>query len=395
MGFSDPKPNQHSRLTLDEAIAQYRGRVGVIYRIYCTESNVSYVGETRAINKGSSKPSRIKSHYTALKKGCHPCRELQAAWDASNGTSIKDEILEVVAPVDQQGIGSTQKIRAREEYWREQYSAAVGQIKKDWHYPLKALELRMLKDSGVINNAALVYFILKLKNPWCDRPVRVNLLELAVEWEIPESSVYEAIGKLKEAEVIQINQAEIVISWTSHSQQNPLSGNPESVQDSRMDSEIPECTLENQNKFQDSRTDSEIPENRIRKATQQKASSSPQTIQTYSDFIQTLSEGERENFWEFGKKKADAMPKPPELPLKWIEANWEELRSQWEQTLEGRAAVNSQVDWTQHPNWVEWLAQMREGVPRFVALGTCFDNKTRRVIADWSLNRGLIWGAES
>ena len=107
--------------------------------------------------------------------------------------------------------------------------------------------------TGSINNAALVYFILKLKNPWCDRPVRVNPLELAVEWEIPESSVYEAIGKLKEAEVIQINQAEIVITWTSHSQQDPLSGNPESIQDPRMDSEISECTLENQNGFQDSR----------------------------------------------------------------------------------------------------------------------------------------------
>lgn len=115
----------------------------------------------------------------------------------------------------------------------------------------------------------------------------------------------------------------------------------------------------------------------------------------YSDFIKTLSENERENFWEFGIEKAKKLPKPPELPLKWIEVHWQELRSQWEKTEAGRAAISSQIDWTQYPEWEDWLAQMREGVPRFVAFGTCFDNKTRRVIADWADERGLIWGTET
>ena len=60
-----------------------------------------------------------------------------------------------------------------------------------------------------------------------------------------------------------------------------------------------------------------------------KGSSAPSDLSDYSDFIQTLSEGERENFLEFGKKKANQLPKPPELPLKWIEANFEELHEQW------------------------------------------------------------------
>jgi hypothetical protein len=127
-----------------------------------------------------------------------------------------------------------------------------------------------------------------------------------------------------------------------------------------------------------------------------KPDSAPQTIQTYTDFIQTLSEGERENFWEFGLTKAKQLPRPPELSLKWIEAHWQELRSQWEKTEAGQTAKNSQTDWTQHPNWSEWLDFIRSrGVPTFVALGEWLDRKTRREIADWADERNLIWGISS
>ncbi|MEO0970355.1 MAG: hypothetical protein AAFX80_19030 [Cyanobacteria bacterium J06639_18] len=61
-----------------------------------------------------------------------------------------------------------------------------------------------------------------------------------------------------------------------------------------------------------------------------KHSGAPSDRSDYSDFIQTLSEGERESFLEFGKKKANQLPKPPELPLKWIEVNFKELHEQWE-----------------------------------------------------------------
>ncbi len=78
---------QHYRLTIEDAIAEHAGLVGVIYRIYCKSTGVSYVEETRQISKGK-KLSRISSHYAALKRGCHPDRKLQAAWDATNGASI-------------------------------------------------------------------------------------------------------------------------------------------------------------------------------------------------------------------------------------------------------------------------------------------------------------------
>jgi Fe2+ or Zn2+ uptake regulation protein len=127
----------------------------------------------------------------------------------------------------------------------------------------------------------------------------------------------------------------------------------------------------------------------------QSESENPKINKNYLDFIRSLSEGERENFLNFGLEKCKSLPKKPALPMKWIEANWEELRSQWEKTEVGRRALNTQTDWTTHPNWSEWLDFMRNrGVPTFVALGEWFDRKTRRAIADWADERGLIWGAE-
>ena len=172
---------QHYRLTIEDAIALYGGsKVGVIYRIYCKNTGISYVGQTRQV-VGGKKLSRINSHYAALKKECHPNRQLQAAWNATNGASIADEIIEVVAPVSRAGCDSNNKIWEREKYWQEQYNTDQKEINSGKHYQLKALKLKTLKGAGIINNAALVYFILKLKNPWCDRPVKINPLELAIE----------------------------------------------------------------------------------------------------------------------------------------------------------------------------------------------------------------------
>ena len=126
-----------------------------------------------------------------------------------------------------------------------------------------------------------------------------------------------------------------------------------------------------------------------------KASTSPHTIQTYTDYTNSLSDSEKEKFLEFGLKKASLLPNPPQLPQRWIEANWQELHEQFKNTPEATAAATEATDWTQHPDWENWLAHMREGVPKFVALGTCFDWKKRRAIADWADERGLIWGVET
>jgi hypothetical protein len=88
-------------------------------------------------------------------------------------------------------------------------------------------------------------------------------------------------------------------------------------------------------------------------------SSSPHTLHTYSDFKKTLSEGERENFIEFGKKKAAQLPNPPQLPLKWIEKNFDELRSQWYKS-KGQSSPTQNAKWETDPRTTDWLAVIEE-----------------------------------
>ena len=84
--------------------------------------------------------------------------------------------------------------------------------------------------------------------------------------------------------------------------------------------------------------------------------------QTYSDFIQTLSEGERENFWDFSKKKANQLPKPPELTIKWIEAHFKELYGQWRETLTQKRKYNFEAfSEPQHQMWYGQLKVVVEG----------------------------------
>ena len=74
-----------------------------------------------------------------------------------------------------------------------------------------------------------------------------------------------------------------------------------------------------------------------------KDSKTPQTIHTYSDFIQTLSEGEREKFEKFCKTKIEQLREKPALPQKWIEKYWESLWNEFEENEEKRKATEQVI----------------------------------------------------
>lgn len=83
--------------------------------------------------------------------------------------------------------------------------------------------------------------------------------------------------------------------------------------------------------------------------------------------INSLSDSEREPFFEFGRKKAAQLPHPPELPDKWITAHWEELYRQFQASNAGKAAkqeaIAIQYDWINDPRFEEWLPRaFEEGV---------------------------------
>ncbi|NJR72958.1 MAG: hypothetical protein HC773_03185 [Scytonema sp. CRU_2_7] len=95
---------------------------------------------------------------------------------------------------------------------------------------------------------------------------------------------------------------------------------------------------------------------------------------------------------EFGKKKASQMPEVPGLPLRWIEVNFEDLRSQWEKQ---NGVVRSSKNWESDPRRQEWLDKIRSlGFAAFIYEDGGL-NKERKEFYEWANSKNLIWGAES
>ncbi len=74
-----------------------------------------------------------------------------------------------------------------------------------------------------------------------------------------------------------------------------------------------------------------------------KDSVSLRSNKTYKTYIDSLSKSEREKFLEFGLKKAAELPKPPALPKKWIERNWQELREEFKKPLSPTPSVDPTI----------------------------------------------------
>lgn len=131
---------------------------------------------------------------------------------------------------------------------------------------------------------------------------------------------------------------------------------------------------------------------RISKPLPVKDSSPLQTIQTYTDFIQTLSDSERESFLKVGLQKAARMPIPPELPQKWIEANFEEVAKDW---AKQHKVTFDNPRWENHPERQEWLQKIHSmGYASFIYEGDAL-NKERLDFYKWAESKKLInWEGE-
>ncbi|MEA5578649.1 hypothetical protein [Anabaena sp. UHCC 0451] len=163
-------------------------------------------------------------------------------------------------------------------------------------YPLQREELIALRKAKLINNTAFVHLALRYENPYCDRSISLIPKEFALRWQIPESSVYEAIGKLKSCNAITIKSGKLTIEWVD-SQQDNNSDNPEKIlesqkklQNPRKKSESSEKITESQKKLRNPRKKSESSENQPPEPLPDKTSKVPHTIQTNSDISNTTDQ---------------------------------------------------------------------------------------------------------
>jgi hypothetical protein len=116
----------------------------------------------------------------------------------------------------------------------------------------------------------------------------------------------------------------------------------------------------------------------------------------YQSFSLSLSDSQRENFLAFCQQQANQLPKPPVLVKKWIQRNWEELRSLWRKKSPDVAFMSgdiSQQDWTNHPNfkrWKRYLECQYQARDFIILLKNGGTEEERRAFARWAIDKGVV-----
>lgn len=115
----------------------------------------------------------------------------------------------------------------------------------------------------------------------------------------------------------------------------------------------------------------------------------PKNNKTYKDFQDSLSDEERESFLKFGDEMSKQLPKPPQLPSKWIAKNWEEIRDKWLQST-NKPSTTQTHKWADHPQRAEWLEIINtRGTGIFVFEDGEYSEE-RNEFLDWAVKENLV-----
>lgn len=257
--------------------------------------------------------------------------------------------------------------------------------KKPLFYPLTHEEVLDLKDLTGVEIKVFLY--VRTLDPFGDRNLEYSVTAVAEELGLSKGAVSKAIKSLDAKGFIHVELTRVKIrikadtsdvasfpigNNVSHSEPAFPIGNQDFPEETEVSYKKPEFPIGN---------------DRQPEPSPDKASSTLQTNKTYTDFIHTLSNSEREIFLEFGREKAANLPHPPELPDKWIAANFTELYKQFLASSAGREAKQEAIarkyDWENDPRLMDWLHKAYwEGHPW--AVENEFEREERLAFLMWA-----------
>jgi hypothetical protein len=212
---------------------------------------------------------------------------------------------------------SAQKYGASEEWVRGSgFSKAASKLNNTTENNLRskpqAQELYVqIKDKvayqiikqGLSKAESKVFFYFLLLDRFGDRPAKVKVAEILVETGISKSAYHAAIAKFQTRGWFAFTHTDVQVSNfctpTKKSKKQDSQSKKQDSQSRKLDSQSRK--LDSQSRKLDSQSrklDSEEVE-----PLPAKVSKTPQTLQTYSDLLHTLSEDQRESFKKFCLKK--------------------------------------------------------------------------------------------
>jgi len=249
-------------------------------------------------------------------------------------------------------------------------------------------------EHGLSKTESKLFFYLLRLDRFGDRPVKLKVAQILLATGIGKTAYHAAVAKFEQLGWFDFRHSEVEVS-------NQCSQGSQSSESRTESSESRTESSEKRTVFPEKRTG--IPEKRTGKANKNsgkadncapkaatdKGFGTPHTIQTYSDFKNSLSDSEREDFEKFALKKAAQLPQSPQLPQKWIEKNFEEIAQEWRKS---RGTAPPSHDWENDPRRDEWLAIARSVGMAFIYQGSK-DGKCvpeRHAFYKWMRSAGLF-----
>ncbi|MHC5610534.1 MAG: helix-turn-helix domain-containing protein [Nostoc sp.] len=243
-------------------------------------------------------------------------------------------------------------------------------MSKSTHYPLTHDEF--LRLNAELKDAELrVYLYLMTLNPFPNSVMEIDTAQLSERLGITRRTVQRAVKQLQELQLIEIEITKFKYKKAVHGASSRLGSDDTQI----VSSDIRIANGDTQIVSSDIRIangDTQIVSSDIRiangdtqiattplKPLPNNDSSSPQINKINKTYLDSLSDRERESFLDFGKKKAAQLPNPPQLPQRWIEKNFDELRSQWYKST-GKVSPAQSSKWETDPRTRDWLAIIEE-----------------------------------
>ncbi len=228
-------------------------------------------------------------------------------------------------------------------------------------YPLTSKSLEKLYQANLTAAEWRLWTYLVVTDPWGDNykdlPDTLTIMEKV---GIKKSTFYAAIAKFQKFELFDFQDKGFAF--------RNLQGVPKvrnTVQDSGSFSEISESVPKSRNAFRKNGTLSKNLENQPPEPSPSKTSEVPQTIQTYSDFIKTLSEEERANFLNFCESKTKNLSEEVNDIEAWLAHTNKAGKNRWEVYYEKYlAAKQTQAKKTENKSALDEFRRELEEIER-------------------------------
>jgi hypothetical protein len=166
-------------------------------------------------------------------------------------------------------------------------------------------------------------------DPFGDRGAKFSPAELMLKCQIKKTTYFSAKAKFQKLGLFDFRDGvtkvvNLQTSLVQTASEHPL---PAKI----IESEISESKSEiSESKSEISESKSEISDNQSLKPKPSNVSKPPQTLQTYSDFKRSLSESEREKFFNFVEEKTNNLERPINDLEAWLASENKAKQNRWE-----------------------------------------------------------------